>query len=323
MQNLAIICGFLLFPLTDSFAQNSGALRAMNPDVGANFLFESQKSTTKVNDGMSLREAEFSFKADVDPYLTANMIFSVARSDSGPRDYTISPEEVYVDTTFIPSLTLRAGKFYDFFGKHNTLHTHAYPFINAPLINQALLGDGLNAAGVSASILLPTSFFSEFTVQEFDNFKTLAHLRTLLDINDDSTLEVGMSGVSKWAYGADITYKHRPTDRGMGRRFNVAGEWMSGQIDGFTQNVNPNGKPVQGFAVYSQFEFMPRTYLEYRFDDLLSGNSIRHNILLGYAPSEFSVFRVEYDRGLTSGLIDNRLLAQVNITIGFHPAHDY
>jgi hypothetical protein len=306
---------------SSSFAQNPGSLRAMNPDIGANFLVESQKSTSKVSDGLSLREAEFSFKADVDPYLTANMIFSVAPSDS--RNYSISPEEVYVDTTFIPGVTLRAGKFYEFFGKHNILHTHAFPFINAPLINQALLGDGLNAAGISASILIPTSFFSELTIQEFDNFKTLAHLRTLLDLNDDSTIEVGLSGVSKWAYGADITYKHRPTDRGMGRRFNTAFEWMSGQIDGFTQNVSSNGKPVQGFAVYSQFEFMPRTYLEYRFDDVVSSSSTRHNILLGYAPSEFSVFRVEYDHGLTNQLVDNRILAQVNITIGFHPAHGY
>jgi hypothetical protein len=306
-------------------AQNPGAARAMNPDIGANFLVESQKSTSTVNDGMSLREAEFSLKSDVDPYFTANMIFSVERSDANPKEYTISPEEVYLDTTFIPGFTLRAGKFYGAFGKHNTLHTHAFPFVTAPLINGAVLGDeGLNAAGVSASYLIPTSFFSEITVQGFENFKSLAHLRSLFELNDDSTLEVGVSGVTKWAYGADLTYKHRPTDRGMGRKFSVAGEWMSGQLDGYTTAPTLNGTPTQGFAVYTQYEFLPRTFGEYRFDDLISGDTTRHGVLLGYAPSEFSVFRVQYDyTKANGGEPEHRVIAQINITIGFHPAHDY
>ena len=52
-------------------------------------------------------------------------------------------------------------------GKHNQLHTHAFPFILAPLINLNLLGDeGLSDVGFSTAILLPaTSWFSELTLQ--------------------------------------------------------------------------------------------------------------------------------------------------------------
>ncbi len=310
--------------ITDANAQNAGASKAMNPDIGANFLLTAQKNTSKTSEGLNFQEAEFSFKSDVDPYFTAMMIFSVAPSATNSKEFTIEPEEVYVDTTFIPSLTLRAGKFYGFFGRHNILHTHAFPFIDAPLMNQYLLGDGLNDVGVSASLLIPTKWFSELTVQGFGNFKSLAHLRSLLDINDDSTVEMGVTAVSQWAWGADLTYKHRPTDRGQGRRFNLAAEWMSGHLDGFTTVTNANGTPTQGFDAYVQYEIFPRTYAQYRFDDVTSNSVTRHGILLGYAPSEFSVFRVQYDFTKSESVAnEHRVIAQVNFTIGAHPAHDY
>ena len=309
-----------------AYAQNPGAAHAMNPDVGANFLIEGRHASEvkDISQGVTLREAEFSFKSDVDPFWTAMMIFSVSHSDNNAKEYGIEPEEVYIDSTFIPNLTLRAGKFYGLFGKHNSLHTHAFPFIDAPLVNQALLGDGLNAPGVSASYLIPTPFFSEMTIQGFENFKTLAHLRSLFDVNEDSTLEIGFSGVTKWAYAADVTYKHRSTGEGLGRRFNVAGEWMSGQLDGFTTASTINGTPTQGFNVYTQYEFLLHAFAEYRFDELLSEKTTRHSILFAYDPSEFSEFRLEYDHTrYLNGNPDNRVLAQVNITIGFHPAHSY
>ncbi len=294
----------------------------MNPDIGANFMIEAEKGSAHSSDGLRFREAEFSLKSDVDPYFTANMTFSVSQDSSG--QYGITPEEVYVDTTALPSVTIRAGKFYGAFGKQNQLHTHAYPFIDAPLMSTALLDDGLNLPGVSASVLLPTSFFSELSVQGFENFRSLAHLRSLFDLNESSTLELGVSGLTKWAYGFDVTFKHRPTDRGQGRRLNVAGEWMSGEIDGFTTAPTVNGTPTQGFDVYGQYELFPKTYVQYRFDDLISSKRTRHGVLLGYAPSEFSVMRLQFDRGLGGALAsENRVIAQMNFTIGFHPSHAY
>ena len=308
-----------------AFAQGPvGASTAMNPNIGANFLMTAQRNTSKTANGISFEEAEFSFKSDVDPYLIANMVFSVSPRSDNPNEFGIDPEEVYVDTTFIPKLTLRAGKFYGFFGRHNFLHTHAFPFIDAPLINQALLGDAINGTGLSAFILLPTSFFSELTLQGYENFKTLAHLRTLAEINDDSTLELGVSGVSQWAWGVDVTYKHRPTDRGQGMRFNLAGEWMSGRLDGYSTVLNANGTPTQGFAAYAQWEFFARTYLQYRFDDVKSNQTNRQSVLLAYSPSEFSVFRMQYDQTRApDAQLEHRVIAQLNVTIGAHPAHDY
>ncbi len=322
MEKLLLL-GFITFlGYSCVFARAEGTSKAMNPDIGANFIIEAEKGSAHASDGFRFREAEFSLKSDVDPYFTANMIFSVSQDSSG--QYGITPEEVYVDTTTLPSVTIRAGKFYGAFGKQNQLHTHAYPFIDAPLMSTALLGDGLNSPGVSASVLLPTSFFSEIYLQGFENFRSLAHFRSLFDLSESSTLELGVSGLTKWAYGLDITFKHRPTDRGQGRRFNLAGEWMSGALDGFTTAPTLDGTPTQGFDVYGQYEFLPKTYAQYRFDDLISNKRIRHGVLLGYAPSEFSVMRLQFDRSLGGALAsENRVIAQMNFTIGFHPAHEY
>jgi hypothetical protein len=231
---------------------------------------------------------------------------------------------VYGETTALPAVTVKVGKFYGAFGKQNILHTHIFPFIDRPLISSELLGEGLNAAGASASVLLPLPFFSEFTAQGFGNFVSLARWRNLFELGEAATLEAGVSAVNRWAYGVDLTFKHRPTDRGQGRRFNLAGEWMAGSLEGFTVTPTSDGLPTRGFDVYAQYEFIPRFYFQYRFDDLISNSTLRHGLLLGYAPSEFTVMRIQTDHASTSGAgIENRVLIQVSYTIGFHPSHDY
>src|SRR6185295_19409236 len=132
---------------------------------------------------------------------------SVAQK-AGTTEFGIDPEEVFLETISLPSVTLRAGKFKAALGKHNMLHTHAYPFIDAPLINQVLLGDeGLNEVGFSAAVLLPSPWFSEFTAQLVTNSNDtlynspsskdmagVGRLKNLFDLTDDLTMEMGVSG---------------------------------------------------------------------------------------------------------------------------------
>ena len=55
------------------------------------------------------------------------------------------------------------------FGKHNSLHTHAFPLITAPSPARDMLGaDGLRGMGASAELRLPTPFYSDLTFQAFD-----------------------------------------------------------------------------------------------------------------------------------------------------------
>src|SRR5262249_22687810 len=145
--------------------------------------------------------------ADVDPYFHANALISLTQ-EAGTTDFGVDPEEVYFETISIPLATFKAGKFKAALGKENQLHTHAFPFIDPPLINDILLGDeGLNEMGVSASVLLPAPWFMEVTAQGIgtnndvlynpSDSKQMAWLgewRNLWDVNDDLTLEWNLFG---------------------------------------------------------------------------------------------------------------------------------
>ena len=142
-----------------------------NPDISANFLTLLQEGNRGKNaalgnrNGLSLQEAELQFVSDVDVYFKANALFSINRPTPA-QDYKIDPEEVYVETISLPVVTLKAGKFKAALGRHNQLHTHAFPFIDAPIVNRKVLGDeGLNEVGLSASTLIPAPWFMEITAQ--------------------------------------------------------------------------------------------------------------------------------------------------------------
>ena len=315
----AVSAFFVLLSLNQVWATESSSIRALNPNIGVNFLTKYEQNSFNQNEGFAVQEAELSMKADVDPYLTASVMLSVSPKTPGGDEYSINPEELFVETIFIPKLTLRAGKFYGAFGKHNLLHTHAFPFVDAPLVSSSVLGnEGFNQTGVSAALLLPTTWYSEMILQSFGNSRNLAHYRNLFDLNDDTTLEFGISGMTQWAWGVDLTLKHRPTGTGQGRRFNLGAEWISGL------NQLVSLMPTQGVVAYFQYEFIKQTYIQYRFDDVLNLNIARNGALLGYAPTEFSAFRVQYDlTRLTTAVNEHRVIAQMNISIGAHPAHDY
>src|ERR1043166_933763 len=99
-----------------------------NPAIGFNALFRANY-IPRLDEpyGMEFEEAEISIISVVDPYWTlgANLVFTPDGVD---------PEEVYATNTTIPDLGIKIGKIRGSFGKHGLLHTHAFPFIEAPVI---------------------------------------------------------------------------------------------------------------------------------------------------------------------------------------------
>jgi hypothetical protein len=371
-MKLLIFVGFLFLPAY-TFGQTSSASlpppigepgpskgKAFNPDIGANFLGLFQRGTDLSDDrtvvphnGFSLQEAEIQFSSDVDPYMRAVALLSV-KQESGASEFGIDPEEIYLESISLPNVTVRAGKMKLALGKHNILHTHAYPFIDSPLIQQQLLGDeGLNEVGVSAAFLVPASWYSEITVQGFspsneelyDSSKSgdmggLIRVKNLWDLTDDLTMEVGFSGTSGKnqfdrngsVLGADLTFKWRPAVGGKYRALIWSTEYLSGRRPGLTDAAS--GEPAEklgGVATWLQYQLAERWWVQGRYeyvglphDDPIPFQN-KQSALVGFFPSEFSGLRLQYDHMTTQGKddADHTFSFQYNVSMGAHPAHAY
>ena len=324
------------------------AAATQNPDLSVNALVLYKNSnrgydqTQENRNGLLLQEAEMQFASDVDPYWRFVGTFSLSQTpDSSAAPYspkwTFEPEEVYAETIDFEVFTFRVGKFKAALGKHNQLHSHAFPFIDAPLQNSQLLGDeGFNDTGASLSTLLPLPWFSEFTLQGFagesddnpyflssspGNFVGLAHFKNLWDLTDELTSEAGVSaasggnsaGSSTNFYGADLTFKWR---KSLERAVIWSTEFLRRDLG------TDRG---QGLASWVQFQATRRWWIETRGEWLTSSiNARKQSLAIAFDPSEFSEIRTQYDHVNDSNEKDeHRVMLQFNYTIGAHPAHAY
>lgn len=190
-----------------------------NPAIGASLLLGGEYLSKEAEDlllpasqrdalgktGISLQEAELVLAAAADPTLRADLVIAMHGEPDGHFHFHL--EEAYVTTLSLRNVQIRAGKFLLPFGRHNPLHTHAFPFLDAPMPNVVLLGsEGLNSVAGEIAVLLPTPFFFEATAVVADGHnETLFHshhfgglayggrLRSLFDLNDETTLEIGGS----------------------------------------------------------------------------------------------------------------------------------
>lgn len=357
-----------------SFAA-SAASSLSTPFISGNALFLGRSSNFHSGDadpaavdpernGFDIQEAELQFYADVDPYSRLSLLISVhpefeSTGTEIEEKWVAEPEEAFAETNSLPSTTLKLGKFKAAFGKHNQLHTHAFPLVEAPLGNTFLLGEeGLNDAGVSAAVLLPSSWFSEITGQflrgegenaEFNSPAAgdgvgVVHWKNLVDVTDDFTCELGFSGAqggnslhgTTSLAGADLTFKWRPADGGRAKSWLWATEYISR-----TQSAGAGGtdEKASGLATWMQYQFAERWAAIVRYDDLTAESSLdpvalpndtwtRGSVGLAYSPSEFSTFKVEVDSkkgppNADGDTTEQTVFLQGNFTIGAHPAHSY
>lgn len=357
MASLVRVVVLLVFS-SNLWAQGEKS-KPLQPEISANFLGLFQRGTNFSDDrknppfnGFSLQEAELIITSDVDPYTKAMAIFGV-HQEEGEEHYGIDPEEVYFETIFIPRLTIKGGKFKAALGKHNQLHTHDFPFIDAPLVHQKITGDhGLNEIGLSAALLIPLGWYSEFTLQGFSlqnkelfnsqrsgDIGGLARWTNLWDLTDDLTMEWGFSGVlgrnqvyrNSSALGSDLTFKWRPS---VGGKYNAvvwSTEYLYGDRKDLPDASGASLGEVGGVATWVRYQFAQRWWIQGRYEylglpeDSTSASQSKKSALLGFFPSEFSGVRLQYDylNDLGTGRDEQVISLQYNVTIGAHPAHAY
>jgi len=335
-----------------AFSTVTGLSRTFNPAISVNGLFqgtyrsrENDNPNAEIKTGLKVQELELQFSANVDKWLNANIRFTF-------EDDEFEIEEAFVDVLLIDRLALRAGQFFTHFGKHNLLHQHQYPFIDAPLVNQEILGDeGLLEEGAGLSYLVPVPWYSElifeflegsnenlFNAPLNDDFAYLFHTKNLWDLDEDTTLEFGGSYITgrngttggaahalSQAAGANLTVKWKPAQR---LRYQTL-VWQTEYL-GSWQETGPATPDENKGGIYSylQYQFQERWWLQGRYDyfGLHRSTSInekhRYSALVGYVASEFSALRLQYSF-LDDLRDEHQLVLQLNFSLGSHPAHLY
>ncbi len=357
---ILVVCSKLYGQST--MIQNRGS--QFNPATGLNATMLMRKSENDTeHDGFMLQGVELQFNSDVDAYFRAQVVIGVHpeihehhdeeeeeehEEEEGHNQYEIHPEEAYVETIAIPSVTLKAGKFLSQFGKYNAIHLHALPFVYRGVVQKEVFGgEGFTAPGVSASFLLPIGWYSELSLEamQSDN-ETLfvkssnatvyvAKMKNLWDLNDETTIEWGLSGLNyerasfgdneketSKLLGTDLTIKWRPTQNGRSSSAMWSTEFIQKQRSG---TVNSENGGITSFIRYQikQRWFTQAQYEFYGINKSDDEESIQaYTGLIGYIPSEFSAIRLQFDK-ISSHEDDSRISLQFNMSIGAHPAHNY
>jgi len=354
-KKFPIVLLFVMLFSQTAFAQLLRNTNTFNPDISANLLgryrYETNGSNNRADgtyNGLSFEEAEIQLVADVDAYFRAKILFAFEQEDG---EFVVEPEEVFFETLSIPNFTFRAGKFWAAFGKHNPLHTHAFPFMDAPMMNEDLLGEeGINDIGVSVAALIPTTWFTELTIQgmgtsndtlfnspDSKDIALVSNFKNLWDLSTSTTLEWSVFGTrgknqfssTSYAYGSEMIFRYRPMSGGSSGGKYKAMIWQTQYLAGDIDD-NPAGEKLDGIASWIQYQFAQRWWIQAREEWSGFNQSAgipdknKQSALLAFFPSEFSGFRLQYDTTKVQGLSrEHAITLQYSLSLGAHPIHAY
>jgi hypothetical protein len=233
--------------------------------------------------GFSAGESELTFAANIDPYLTGFLDFSIG------ADNDVSLEEAYIRTTSLPGgFTLKAGRFLSGIGYMNEGHAHNWSFSDAPLPYRAFLNNQYGDDGVQVRWLAPIDRYLEFGAEAFrgeaypaagaansGQGTFTAFVRTGSDINTSSSYLVAASYLHSRADGREnpegtelftgssdlgmlsLVYKWAPNGNPINRNFNLVSELFFGRDEG-RLNGAPFSQSHFGWYAQGVYQFMPQ-----------------------------------------------------------------
>src|SRR6267378_525542 len=316
---------------TQTYGGATSNAKLLNPDISliGDFIGTAGRNTISPSRSLELHESEVGMQAIIDPYARADAFISFGETG-------VNVEEGYVTFTSLPAgLLLKVGKMRAEFGKVNTIHNHALPFIDRPLVTNNLVGgeDGIDDAGISLSRFLPApkNWFLQGTAQVYrgdsdDVFQALrrqdlsvvGHIRAYRDLGESTNLDLGVSYARGHntagsttlnpenfltnLYSADATLRWKPLRRAIYHSFLLRNEFFWSARD----HLSPLNifQTQHAFGLYSDAEYRVnrRWTLGGRFDR--SGRATNASLtdtgfsgILTYWPSEFSQIRGQYRYG--------------------------
>ena len=318
---------------TQTYGGATSNAKLLNPDISliGDFIGTAGHNTVSPSPSLQMHETEVGMQAIIDPYARADAFLSFGETG-------VNLEEGYITFTSLPAgLLLKVGKMRAEFGKVNTTHNHALPFIDRPLVTNNLVGgeDGIDDAGISLSRFLPApkNWFVQGTAQVYrgdsdDVFQALrrqdlsvvGHLRIYRDLGESTNIDLGGSyarghnnaGVGSTTfnpenfltnlYSADATLRWKPLRRAIYHSFLLRSEFFWSARD----QLSPLNifQTQHAFGLYSLAEYRVnrRWTLGGRFDR--SGRATNASLtdtgfsgIVTYWPSEFSQIRGQYRYG--------------------------
>jgi len=213
MKNILLFI-LVLFSITNIHSQSN-----VNPDISLIGSFSA--FTNNVEETPEYGKLNFeipSMELYIDGYLNP---YSRATANIAYEEGEFGVEELYAQILRgLPlNMQIKAGKYLVGFGKLNTIHPHAWQFIERSLFHQIFFGEeGLNDIGVNFSFILPTeSFYSNLDLgiykgdaiaktevldpEDANSYLDLrgnspifvGRLSSFFDLDDYTNLEVGLS----------------------------------------------------------------------------------------------------------------------------------
>ena len=321
-----------------------------NPDISVNGDFVWQLNHNKEVDGgnpFNLRELEFGYEGKIDPWSTMNAYVGLHNHDGQTH---VHLEEAYATLNKLPlGLKMKVGKFFLDFGKDNTLHQHARPYVDVPLFVKNYLGDeGMGGSGFSISSMVPLGkIYGEVTLEAVNDENSRSytngksgrplyngHFKLYTDLSKSSNLELGysrMQGFNDEAarrlttiQGMDLTYRWRPLDRGRYNSLMVRGEYLWSDRENNLSNRDTDG--YYGFAEYQMNRnwFLGARYDYSEFPNLVNSHEQATSGILTYKPTEFSYYRLQYKKTTRNYARDlTEWWFQMNFLVGPHGAHEF
>src|SRR5258708_17473468 len=191
---------------TQTFGGATSNAKLLNPDISliGDFIGTAGHNIVSPSRSLELHESELGMQAIIDPYARTDAFISFGETG-------VNVEEAYVTFTSLPAgLLMKVGKMRADFGKVNTIHNHALPYIDRPLATNNLVGgeDGIDDAGISLSRFLPApkNWFLQGTAQVYrgdssdvftanrrQDVSVVGHLRLYRDLGESTNLDLGSS----------------------------------------------------------------------------------------------------------------------------------
>jgi hypothetical protein len=261
--------------------------------------------------GFSLGESELTLAANIDPYFSGNLTFSITGENE------VDVEEAYFRALALPAgFSLKGGRFLSGLGYLNEVHAHAWDFVDQPLAYQAFFGGQLRQDGLQLKWLAPTDTFLELGVEagSGDSFPgtrrsanglngTLLFAHVGRDLGDNATFRAGVSWLDMRAsdreyddedsaglpvtnafsgtsrtWIADATFKWTAPGDPRHRYLKLQGEYLDRTEDGTlafdVTGLDASGdyrSEQSGWYVQGVYQFLPRWRVGLRYDSLDSG----------------------------------------------------